>query len=176
MEIMIFNGTEYNVYTEGDRDKAIREIVEENFESFNDDFIVSVMDMAEVRHFFDRICNEWNTSYANDIESEPVDDKNFSNRLEEEMAEVGIDNVDDFIQYLTESQLDSGLEGLQYYIDNFGREQAFQLVKENKHLIDFDYMAEMAVRYDSYGHFLNHYDGTEIEFEFDGETYFAYRV
>lgn len=53
--------------------------------------------------------------------------------------------------------------------------------KESSELIkviikDIDYFIEEAIRWDGRGHFINSYDGEEIEQEFEGEYYYIYRI
>jgi hypothetical protein len=116
--------------------------------------------------------------YATDIMTE--DDSRYGNRLIAEMVEWGImdsdeakssdaeetanERIEDFVQALTEDQINQGNEGLTYYIDNFGKEDAMKIVVENN-LIDMDSASQDAVDVDGIGHFLSSYDGNTIYLE-----------
>ena len=131
------------------------------------------MNYIDGEDFFTEVYNEWNESYANDIESEDSD--KYANRLIEEMVENGIvsseeakedgfdaeDYKDAFVELMTSNQMweDNGLE---HYIDNFGEEQAFKVVSDNN-LIDIDKASESAVDTDGVAHFLSSYDGEQID-------------
>ena len=166
---------EFIVYkTEDDaRERAIervKEDLEENPEYFSKDWLMNYIDGKD---FFTEVYNEWNESYANDIESEDSD--KYANRLIEEMVENGIvsseeakeddfdaeDYKDAFVELMTSNQMweDNGLE---HYIDNFGEEQAFKVVSDNN-LIDIDKASESAVDTDGVAHFLSSYDGEQID-------------
>ena len=166
---------EFEVFeTEDDaRERAIervKEDLEENPEYFSKDWLMNYIDGED---FFTEVYNEWNESYANDIESEDSD--KYANRLIEEMVENGIvsseeakeddfdaeDYKDAFVELMTSNQMweDNGLE---HYIDNFGEEQAFKVVSDNN-LIDIDKASESAVDTDGVAHFLSSYDGEQID-------------
>jgi hypothetical protein len=166
---------EFEVFeTEDDaRERAIervKEDLEENPEYFSKDWLMNYIDGKD---FFTEVYNEWNESYANDIESEDSD--KYANRLIEEMVENGIvsseeakeddfdaeDYKDAFVELMTSNQMweDNGLE---HYIDNFGEEQAFKVVSDNN-LIDIDKASESAVDTDGVAHFLSSYDGEQID-------------
>ena len=167
---------EFEVFeTEDDaRERAIervKEDLEENPEYFSKDWLMNYIDGED---FFTEVYNEWNESYANDIESEDSD--KYSNRLIEEMVENGIvsseeakeDDFDaedykkDFVKLMTSNQIEEGNGGLNHYISNFGEEQAFKVVVDNN-LIDIDRASESAVDTDGIAHFLSSYDGEQID-------------
>lgn len=172
-----YNGdAEFEVFeTENDaRERAIervKEDLEENPEYFNRDWLMNYIDGKD---FFERVFNEWNESYVNDIESEDSDE--YANRLIEEMVENGIvsseeakeedfdaeDYKDTFVELLTNNQIDEGNDGLNHYINNFGEEQAFKVVSENN-LIDIEKASESAIDTDGIAHFLSSYDGEQID-------------
>jgi hypothetical protein len=180
--------TEYRVFrTEDDaQEKAIeqvREDMEESPENFNKEFIMNYIDGGK---FFESALNEMNLSYAEDIQSE--DDKRYANRLIAEMVENGImdeedalsDNaeeladyyMEDFVNLMTENQLDEGNDGLDYFISNFGEEETYKMVRDNN-LIDIDEASRDAVNYDGIAHFLTYFDGETLYLSND---YVAYRV
>lgn len=173
---MQFDSVNYVLYTEGERFEELKNYLLENWMHLNRDFLIYSMNQDFLRGYFEDIYNEWNMSYAEDIKSEKASDEKFENRLEEEMDEAGCDCVEDFVNELTESQLNEGNNGLDHYISNFGGNEVFDILKDViETLIDFEELTEQVANIDGYGHFLNHYDGGEIEVEFDGEWYFAYR-
>lgn len=103
--------------------------------------------------------------YANDIESESASDDTYESRLAEEMAEAGVETKDEFIDYLVEN---AGSPA-EYIKDNFGEE----FLKDH---IDADKAAEEVLNTDGRGHLLSSYDGEEVTHEFDGTTYYIYRI
>ena len=46
---------------------------------------------------------------------------------------------------------------------------------EDELIEDFDEFADDAINSDGRGHFLNHYDGSEIKYSLNGVTYYAYQ-
>lgn len=159
---------EFEVFeTENDaRERAIervKEDLEENPEYFNRDWLMNYIDGKD---FFERVFNEWNESYVNDIETKYSNE--YANRLIEEMVENGIlsdeeakeedfdlnDYKDIFIELLTKNQIDKGNNGLEYYISKVGQEKAFKVVYENN-LIDIEKASINAVDTDGIAHFLS---------------------
>jgi hypothetical protein len=179
---------EYRVFkTEDDAEEkaieGIREDMEESPENFNQDFLVGYIDGKD---FFKETLDEMNYSYAEDIASES--DSKYANRLIAELVENGLmdeddaqsDNAeeladnykDDFVSLMTDSQLDEGNNGLDYFISNFGEETTYKMVRENN-LIDIDSASRDAVNSDGIAHFLSSYDGETLYLSND---YVAYRV
>jgi hypothetical protein len=166
---------EFEVFeTEDDaRERAIervKEDLEENPEYFSKDWL---MDYVDGKDFFTEVYNDWNIGYANDIENEDSDE--YANRLIEEMVENGIvsseeakeddfdaeDYKNDFVNLRTSESIEEGNDGLDYYINNFGEEQAFKVVSDNN-LINIDEASKSAIDTDGIGHFLSRYDGEQI--------------
>jgi hypothetical protein len=192
-------GDEYFIATDGNEEymvfeseseaedyaiQRVREDLEENPEYFNQDWLSDYIDGND---FFQNVYDEWNNSYANDIQSERG--STYENRLIDEMVEWDImseeeaesddaeeiaeDRIDDFVSALTSDQMDNG--GFDYYVDNFGKEEAMKVVLDNG-LIDIDDASESAVREDGIAHFLSSYDGMQIDL---GDVYndaVAYRI
>jgi len=138
---------------------------------FNQEWLNSQIDEGKARDFFTEVYNEWNQSYATDIDSEPSHE-GLSSRLADELVERGIvdkddalvegfepqDHIDEFVEKMTEDQISEGRGGYDHYESNFGEEEAKKLIMENN-LIDIDAAAEDAVDTDGWPHFLSHYDG-----------------
>jgi hypothetical protein len=151
--------------------ERVKEDLEENPEYFSKDWL---MDYVDGKDFFTEVYNDWNIGYVNDIENEDSD--KYANRLIEEMVENGIvsseeakeddfdaeDYKNDFVNLRTSESIEEGNDGLDYYIDNFGEEQAFKFVSDNN-LIDIDKASEDAVDTDGVAHFLSSYDGEQID-------------
>lgn len=116
------------------------------------------MDWAEA------VVRESTESYANDIESEPASDDTYESRLAEEMAEAGVDSKEEFVDYLVREAGNPA----EYLKDNFE-----DFLKDR---IDADKAAEEVLDTDGRGHLLSRYDGKEITHEFNGTTYYIYRV
>ena len=104
-------------------------------------------------------------SYANDIEDEEASDAGYESRLAEEMAEAGVETKDEFIDYLVENAGNPA----EYIKDNFGEEFLIDHIDDDK-------AAEEVLEMDGRGHLLSRYDGKEVTHEFDGTTYYIYRI
>lgn len=177
---VIGDSGEYTIYrnedlAEQDAIEKVKEDLQESAEYFNEEWL---MGHISAESFFENLFNEWNMGYATDIMTE--DDSIYGNRLIAEMVEWGImdsdeansrdaeetanERIEDFVQALTEDQINQGNEGLTYYIDNFGKEDAMKVVVENN-LIDMDSASKDAVNVDGIGHFLSSYDGNTIYLE-----------
>jgi hypothetical protein len=72
------------------------------------------------------------------------------------------DYKEDFVKLMTSNQIEEGNDGLDYYVSNFGKEQAFKVVSDN-YLINIDEASESAIDTDGIGHFLSRYDGEQID-------------
>ena len=158
----------------------------DNPEYFNQNWLSNFVDTDGAKSYLTEVYDEWNYSYANDIKMES--DSKYSNRLISEMVDAGlmddedaesedaestaISLMDDFVEYLTNSQIDEGRGGLDYYENNFGQEQTMQMIIENN-LIDIDEATEGAISEDGVAHFISSYDGNEIELP---SGYYAYRT
>jgi hypothetical protein len=177
---------EYRVFkTEDDAEEVaveqVSEDLRENPEYFNKDFLMNHIDGRE---FFEGALNEMNDSYVDDIESER--DSKYANRLIAELVENGLmddedaesDNAEeltdnlksDYINLLTESQLNEGNNGLDYFISNFGEEETYKMIVD-RNLIDIDEASIDAVNIDGIGHFLSSYDGETLYLSNDCVAY-----
>lgn len=148
----------------------VREDLENEPEMFNQDWLMGIIDVEKAEGLFRQIYDEWNYSYAEDIEDDSSSDPDFDNRQQEEMAEAGVDNVDDFVEYLTQNQIREGMGGYDHFESNFGKEEANKLVMEHN-LIDIDEAAENAVDVDGWDHFISSYTGDHKELP-SGAVYF----
>ncbi len=128
------------------------------------------VDDKKAEDFFRQVYSEWDSSYAYDIESEAANDDKYENRLEEEMAEWGADDVDEFAGMMTDSKIDEGEGGLSYYRDNFGDEAADKLIID-ENLVDVQAYAKWAVDTDGVAHFLASYDGNMLDLAHGAEAY-----
>jgi hypothetical protein len=151
--------------------ERVKEDLEYNPEYFNRDWLMNYIDGAF--NYFNNLYFEMSEGYVNDIESEDSDE--YENRLVEEMVENGIisdeetkeedfdynDYKEDFIVLLTDEKIDEGNDGIDYYISNFGEEQAFKIILDND-LIDIEQASEGAIYEDGIAHFLAPYDSTEL--------------
>lgn len=165
-------GEEYLVVTEGEaydlaKDDVLNLFDELGLESFTDyaqDYIINNFVDTE---WFEDALREMEEYYVEDIKSESASSDEYETRLEEEMADAGVDNEDDFVEWLIEQAGDP----VEYYKFNFGDKEFSRVVKANN-LIDEDAMAEWVVDEDGPANSLARYDGREIDL--DG-NYFAYR-
>jgi hypothetical protein len=178
---------EYRVFKSEDdaeltAEDEVREMLEDSPENFNQDFIINYIDGG---NFFEDYLDEMNRSYAEDIASES--DSKYANRLIAEMVDNGLldeddaesDNADelaeerieDFVNLLTEEQMNQGNKGFDYFVSNFGQEETMQMVINNN-LIDIYQASKEAVAEDGIGHFLSSYDGETL---YLSDGYVAYR-
>jgi len=158
---------------------GVRQDLEDQPELFTQGWL---MHYVSPGNFFEQAYNEWNYSYAEDIKNEG--DNEFDNRLRRELFERGIiteeqiddeslneyDYIDEFVEAMTRDQMEEGGEGFDHYIDNFGEQEAWDLVIKNN-LLDIEGAAEGAVDTDGWAHFLSHYDGN-YEVTNNGVVYF----
>lgn len=131
-------------------------------EGFSKDFQQWIFDNAVDSDWFEEWKEDYFYTYIEDIKEE-------EGRLEEEMKEAGVDNEEDFLEYL-KNTIDDVVE---YFIDNFG-ENYFKNVVEDNNLIDWDTVIEEIAEWDGYGS-LAYYDGIEHEYCINNELYFLYR-
>lgn len=137
-------------------------------ESFTESFQSWILDNAVKSEWFKEALYENYESYADDIASEGSSSDEFENRLEEEMADAGVDNEEDFIEYLVENAGDP----VQYFRNEFGNEEFNRTAIEHD-LIDWDAVAEEAVSTDGPANSLASYDGKERDL---GNGLLAYRA
>jgi len=177
---------DYHVFkTEDDaQNRAVEEVrqyLEDSPENFSQDWLKNYING---RDFFEEQLNDMNRIYAEDIASES--DSKYANRLIAEMVENGIIdeddallgdselladyNMQDFVNVMTESQLDEGNDGLDYFISNFGEEETYKMAIKNN-LIDIDEASKDAVNIDGIGHFLSSYDGETLYLSNDCVAY-----
>jgi len=155
--------------------ELVKEDLDDNPGIFNQEWLLWHIDGEEAEAFFRSVYDEWNSGYAYDIEDESSRGE-FTNRLAEEMHERNIiteeqakdekfnlhEYIDDFIENMTQDQIDDGNGGYDYYKLNFGDEEANKLIIDNN-LIDIDEASKDAVDTDGMGHFLSRYDGHDRE-------------
>lgn len=103
--------------------------------------------------------------YAEDIGDEEASDDTYENRLAEEMAKAGVDSKEEFVDYLVENAGNPA----EYLKDNFGEDFLIAHIGARR-------AAEKALEIDGRGHILSRYDGKENTHEFDGVTYYIYRI
>jgi hypothetical protein len=141
---------------------------------FNQDWLLGQVDESKAETFFREMFDEFNRSYAEDIQREHS--RRYDNRLADEMVDRGIvdeeeaekedfdaeDYIDKFVDDMTDGQIKEGRGGYDYYESNFGEEEAKKIVLENN-LIDISAAAEQAIKDDGVEHFLAGYDGNVIE-------------
>jgi len=182
------NGTEYRVFkTEDDAqvqaEEQVLDDLKENPEYFNRNWLMNYIDG---RAYFETVLNEMNYNYVEDLKSDTGG--NYENDLIEQLVinglmdeddarssqaeELAEERIDDLVNLLTENQLDEGNDGLDYLIDNYGEEEAFEMIVENN-LIDTDSATKNAVYIDGIAHFLSSYDGETLYLP---NEYVAYRV
>jgi len=175
-EVYRFGNQEYYVLTDSEADemaeKFLQEILDDGgIQIFTSSFFKHIIDNYVDSDWFDEAMYESYISYAYDIENESPNDEKFENRLEEEMAEAGVNNIDDFVEYFCK-QWENGIE---WYRDNFGDEDFSDIVVK-KQLYDEKAVIDAAIEEDGRAHFIASYDGREYEIDYDGEIYYIYRI
>ena len=115
-------------YAVGDED-TFREAQKDNMEQFVDELGYSELSEWAWNYIkenfvnedhFEEILREDMENYISDMENEDADDEDeYENRLEEEMAEAGVDNEDDFLEHLVDGYGDPMI----WYEEMFGEEQ-----------------------------------------------------
>jgi len=175
-EIISGSGTQYNVgegYYIVATDEEADNLAYEDVENLVDDiglssFNVNWDDVVQT-DWFDMAMQESYDSYVEDIESESASSDEYENRLEEEIAEAGVETSEELSEHLQNQWRD----GVEWYIDNFGEEDFNTVVKE-KQLVDTEKLAEYIISVDGRGNLLNRYDGVEHEQEVNGTWYYLY--
>jgi len=179
--IKMKNGNTYVIApSEEEAEKVATEIVREQLEDepelFNQEWLIGQIDEEEAEEFFREIYDESNQGYVDDIESES--DNEYPNRLRSEMVDRGLiteeeakdedfdieDKKEEFVEKMTDDQIDEGRGGYDYYSFNFGDDEAKKLIIDNN-LIDIDEASEDAVSTDGWQHFLSRYDGNSEELD-----------
>ena len=171
-----FQGSEFRVLTEDEANEAYEVSMKDSIEDMGVQlFSLSFQETILSNHTDLDFLYDWMKdsyeSYANDIENESASDYSYENRLEEEMAEKGYSDKDDFIEYLCEQWED----GAEWYKFNFG-EELFKETIQNNADVDWDAVIEECKEEDGRGHTLASYDGDELEEDINGETYYIYRT
>ena len=142
--------------------------------------------------WFEDAMKEYYESYCYDIENEGS--SIYDNRLIEECYDAGVIDDDDFeidddgdpdytqctveswdlVERLTDHLCGTYSDPVEWYSDNLGSDALSEVVKQYN-LYDEDAIAEYCVDADGIGHTLASYDGNDIEYEFEGITYYMYR-
>ncbi len=193
--------TDEGDYFVSDYDTAYKAAVEDvlslvddlGIESFSEWAQEQIIDNFTDSEWFDEAKKESDLAYAQDIINEGDDE--FDNRLVRECYEENLITDEDFGTdengepdysncLVSEDELverraaamDEGWsDSIDWYRSNFGDED-FSKVVRDKNLIDWDAAAEWSVNTDGIANSLASYDGKENTQEYDGETYYIYRV
>ena len=166
------DGEEYLVVTDKEandefyqyEENLIDELGLDAFSDWAKDYIIENCVNTE---WFENFYYEDYESYANDIETESASSDEYENRLEEEMAEAGVDNKEDFVEYMVDG-IRNDLVG-QFEFD-FGKDELRDVVSRYD-LLDIDAIIDYIKEQDGRG-ILAGYDGVENE----EEEYFIYRI
>ena len=119
--------------------------------------------------WFKEAIEEMEQAYVDDIARElPIDQEKYENRLQEEMAENGVESEEEYVELLVQNAGDP----VQFYIDNFG-EQSFYEVVDKYNLVNIRRLAEAIVNSDGVESILS-IDGNEHVFEYGGKQYLIY--
>ncbi len=193
------DGEEYAVYTDEEANDATYNDIESfiddlGIEGFTPEFQDWIVNNALDKSWFEDAQKESAENYVNDIEDE--NDSTYENRLIAEMVDNGIldedndfhfDEDDEDQEYPLlnddidfESKKDEFIDNMcnedpvEWYKWNFGLDKDFiQSIKKGYGpSLDTQAIVDKCIEEDDRGHFLNYYDGNEIELEND---LYAYR-
>lgn len=174
---------DYNTVVDAAR-KSIGNLIDElGYESLNWDNMGGIEQYLDI-DWFEEFRDDDNLSYAQDIHDSEYD------RFLEEFEEFGLDlkdpkyeldnedgdhslAIEDFATAMKENQEDDPIE---WYIDNFGEEELNNLIKNDIVYIDKDKAADSVIDSDGVGHILSGYDGKMVEHDFEGITYYMFRL
>ena len=165
------DGAEYLVLTEDEREEEfynyqtslIEDMGLDAFSEWAQDYII---DNFVDEEWFIEAMREHFEYYISDIREEPADDEKFENRLQEEMAEIGCEDEEDFLNYHCSLE-----EPIEWFLSNFSQNEFNAIVKEND-LVYWDDVIDWVAREDGYN-CLSSYDSIEMELEDD---LYAYRI
>ena len=166
------DGEEYLVVTDEEADDEFydyeAELIDElGLDAFSDWAKDYIIENCVDTEWFENFYYEDYESYANDIETESASSDEYANRLEEEMAEAGVDTIEDFVEYMVD-RIRNDLVG-QFEFD-FGKDTLRDAVLRYN-LLDVDAVIDYIKEHDGRC-ILASYDGRENE---EGE-YFIYRL
>ena len=154
----------------------VEEDIDDNPEWFPQSLLMEHVDAEDAEERFREMYDGHNTGYVDGIEDE--DDNEFTNRLASEMYERDLityeeatdedfnleDQKETMVDQMTQESIDEGDYGFEYYSSNFGKEQAFELLK-NWGLVDSKSLAEYVVSSDGIGNTLSGYDGIQVDLD-----------
>ena len=165
------DGAEYLVLTEDEREEEfynyqsslIEDMGLDAFSGWAQDYIIDNFVNDE---WFMEAMREHFEYYISDIREELADDEKFENRLQEEIAENGCEDEEDFLNYHCSLE-----EPIEWFLSNFSQNEFNAIVKEHD-LINWEDVINWVAREDGYG-CLAAYDGEELELQDD---LYAYRI
>lgn len=166
--------TDYDALEEAAKQDIAQLIDELGVESLNWDNMGGIEEYVD-NDWFEAAMRESYEFYANDIESESASSDEYENRLEEEMAEVGASDKDEFVDKLVEDQMNYYGSAVKWYIGDFGADSLTELIQQGRVSIDTDKAAEEVISVDGIGHVLGRYDGNLVEHDYDGTEYYMIR-
>lgn len=157
--IITLDGEKWWFLTEDERESAF----EKDFNDFYDDIGITGFNLEALNinrfvrsDWFQDALQESYQHYADDIENEPSSNDKYENRLEEEMADAGVDGVDDFIELM----IDLAGDPIEWYKSDFGDDEFMEVVKKHN-LVDTDKLREYVKDTDGITNSLSRYDGNE---------------
>ena len=165
------DGAEYLVLSEDEREEEFynyqKSLIEDMgldaFSGWAQDYII---DNFVDDEWFIEAMREHFEYYISDIREELADDEKFENRLQEEMAEIGCEDEEDYLNYLCSLE-----EPIEWFLSNFSQNELNATVKEHN-LINWEDVINWVAREDGYN-CLSSYDGIEMELE---DNLYAYRI
>ena len=176
------DGEQYAVYDdysnaeEDAKTDVLNLYYELGLESFSEDFQKQILTDSDLINtdWFDEAKDESNRFYVEDLSDDEVIEM-CEDRGIADVDEDGEYDLDTLRYNLVDSLNDDYNDAVEWYRDTFGEKELVHTVKENG-LIDEDAVARRVVDLDGVANSLARYDGEENDIEYDGVTYYIYRV
>lgn len=120
--------------------------------------------------FFKELFEEHFYYYIEDIEEESSIE--YDNRLDEEMAEAGVESKEEYLDYL----LNSINDYIEEYIFQYGEDSLNTIIEKHPECIDIEALIDDILNCDGRGITLSSYDGVEHEIKLNNNFYYVYKL
>ena len=168
MEFYVLTDSESQELYEDMQRQLIDDIGIQGFTEYGKEYIINNCVNGQ---WFSDAMEESNQFYIDDIREEEPNNKEYNNRLAEEIKENNCNSEEEYLQLLN----DNYNNGIDWYIDNFGMKE-FSNIVEEKSLIDIEKVIEFCQEVDGRGHTISSYDGEENQETINNITYYIYRI
>ena len=168
MEFYVLTDSESQELYEDMQRQLIDDIGIQGFTEYGKEYIINNCVNGQ---WFSDAMEESNQFYIDDIREEEPNNKEYNNRLAEEIKENNCNSEEEYLQLLNNNYNN----GIDWYIDNFGIKE-FSNIVEEKNLIDIEKVIEFCQEVDGRGHTIASYNGEENEETINNTTYYIYRI